>query len=104
MKPAVVATHPSLGICLRLIAAIPGGYALTAATVAALGGVLPLIGMTRSDAVALSAMLGFLLYLILLLWAFAQRSLARLWGVFAGGLAICGALLWIMSITVWMKA
>lgn len=84
-------------MCLRLIAAIPGGYALTAAAVAALGGLLPLTGMTRSDAVALSAMLGFMLYLVLLLWAFAERSLVRLWGVFASGLAVCGVLLWLMS-------
>lgn len=84
-------------MCLRLIAAIPGGYALTAAAVAALGGLLSLFGMTRPDAVALSAMLGFVLYLVLLLWAFAERSLARLWAVFASGLAVCGALLWLMS-------
>lgn len=85
-------------MCLRLIAAIPGGYALTAAAVAVSGGLLPLLGMTRSDAVVLSAMLGFVLYLVLLLWAFAERSLARLWGVFAG-LAACGTLLWLMPIT-----
>lgn len=91
-------------MCLRLIAAIPGGYALTAAAVATLGGLLPLFGMAPSDAVALSAMLGFMLYLVLLLWAFAERSLARLWGVLAGGLAACDALLWLMPITVWMAA
>lgn len=87
-------------MCLRLIAAIPGGYALTAAVVAVLGGLLPLLGLARSEAVVLSAMLGFVLYLLLLLWAFAQRSLARLWGVFAGGLAACGTLLWLLPSTV----
>lgn len=89
---------------MRLIAAIPGGYALTAATVAALGGLLPVTGMARSEAVVLSAMSGFVFYLVLLIWAFAERSLARLWVGIMGGLAVCGALLWLMSITVWMKA
>ncbi len=98
LTPAVIRSE-ALRMCLRLIAAIPGGYALTAAAVAALGGLLSLAGMTRSDAVVLSAMLGFVLYLVLLLWAFAERSLARLWGVIAGGLAACGAWLWLMPIT-----
>jgi len=81
---------------LRLIAAIPGGYALSAASVATLAGLLAQSGMARSDAVVLSAMLGFVLYLVLLLWAFAVRSVARLWAVIAGGLAACGLLLWLM--------
>lgn len=98
MKPARIATHPALGMCLRVIAAISGGYALTAVAVAVSGGLLSLLGMARSDAVVLSAMLGFGLYLALLLWAFTERSLARLWGGFAG-LAPCGALLWLMPFT-----
>ncbi len=41
--------------------------------------------MSRSDAVVLAAMLGFLLYLGLLLWAFAERRLSRLAIVLGGG-------------------
>jgi hypothetical protein len=83
-------------LCLRLIAAIPGGYALTATAVAALGGLLPMTGMARSEAVTLSTMSGFVLYLVLLIWAFAERRLARLWGGIVGGLAVCAGVLWLL--------
>lgn len=92
----VLVRGPRLGLCLRLIAAVPGGYALTAAAVAVSGGLLSLAGMVRSEAVVLSAMLGFVLYLVLLLWAFSVRSLWRLCGVLVGGLAACSALLWLI--------
>lgn len=81
---------------LRLVAAIPGGYALCAAAVTALGGLLAHTGLARSDAVVLSAMTGFIFYLVLLLWAFAVRSVARLWAVVAGGMAACGLVLWLV--------
>jgi hypothetical protein len=75
-------------VALRVVAAIAGGYAFTASCVALLAATLPLAGMQRSEAVVLSAMLGFLFYLGVLLWAFSVRSLARLWTVLAGGTAL----------------
>lgn len=80
-------------ITSRIIAAVPGGYALSAALVAVVGGLLSAMGLARSDAVVLSAMLGFVLYLLWLLWAFAERRLERLWGALACGLAVCFTLL-----------
>ena len=62
-----------------------GGYLLTALTVIAAGAVLARLGMARSEAVALSSMLGFVFYLALLLWAFSVRSIARLLLVLAAG-------------------
>ena len=62
-----------------------GGYMLTALTVIAAGAVLARLGMARSEAVALSSMLGFVFYLALLLWAFSVRSIARLLLVLAAG-------------------
>lgn len=64
---------------LRLLGAVLGGYALTALTVAAMGAVMARLGVARSEAVVLAAMLGFVVYLTLLLWAFSIRSMARLW-------------------------
>lgn len=87
---------PRLGLCLRLVAVVPGGYVLTATAVAVSGGLLSLAGMVRSEAVVLSAMLGFAFFLAVLLWAFSVRSLWRLYGVLMGGLAACAALLWLM--------
>lgn len=82
------ATRSWVRIVLRLIAALPGGYAFTAAVVALLATALPLLGLARSEAVVSAAMLGFVLYLLVLLWAFSVRSLARLWAVLAGGTAL----------------
>ncbi|MDO8372947.1 MAG: PepSY domain-containing protein, partial [Polaromonas sp.] len=70
------AARPWVRIVLRLIAALPGGYAFTAALVALLAAALPLLGLARSEAVVSAAMLGFVLYLLVLLWAFSVRSLA----------------------------
>ncbi|MES2400897.1 MAG: hypothetical protein V4573_12990 [Pseudomonadota bacterium] len=87
------AARPWVRIVLRLIAALPGGYAFTAALVALLAAALPLLGLARSEAVVSAAMLGFVLYLLVLLWAFSVRSLAWLWAVLAGGTALVLVLL-----------
>lgn len=64
-------------VLLRITLAVPGGYALTTGAVSLttvlLAGVMP-----RAEAFVLAAMLGFLLYLGLLVWSFAERRLMRL--------------------------
>lgn len=80
-----VAARPWVRIVLRLIAALPGAYAFSASLVALLATALPLLGPARSEAVVSAAMLGFVLYLLLLLWVFSVRSLMQLWAVLAGG-------------------
>jgi hypothetical protein len=79
----------ALPIVLRLIAAIGGGYAVAAGLAALLAVALPLVTpMVRSEAVVLSSMLAFPIYLALLIWAFAERRLLRLWLAFgAAGIA-----------------
>lgn len=81
------------GLVLRLLGAVFGGYALTVLTVVAAGAVMARLGMARSEAAVLAAMLGFVVYLALLLWAFSIRSVARLWLVLAAG-AMAMAVLW----------
>lgn len=72
----------------RVAAAILGGFALTTALAALSAVALPLaFGMQRSEAALLSAMLGFIVYLVLLLWAFSAPSLTRVWTVMAVGAA-----------------
>ncbi|MEW6453907.1 MAG: hypothetical protein AB1490_24930 [Pseudomonadota bacterium] len=63
---------------LRVPLAIVGGYGAASALVSGLALSLPLLGMTRSDAVVTASMLGFLIYLVLLLWGAAARRLMRL--------------------------
>lgn len=68
-----------IALILRLVAAVGGGYAVSAglAALAAVG--LPLATtLPRSEAVVLASMLAFLVYLALLIWAFAEPRLVRL--------------------------
>jgi hypothetical protein len=66
---------------------IVGGYAFSAAASSALALGLPrLVGMARSEAVVLSALLGFLIYLGALLWGFTARAPVRVGLVFGAGI------------------
>lgn len=82
-----------MGVVIRVLGAVFGGYALTVLAVAAAGAAMARLGMARSDAVVLAAMLGFVAYLALLLWGFSVKSTARLWLVLAGGAAAMAGLL-----------
>ncbi len=78
--------HPKLAVLLRVLGAVLGGYAFSAAWVAFASIALPpATGMARSEAVLLSSMLGFVVYLAVLIWAFAQRAVWRIWAACAGG-------------------
>jgi len=73
-------------VVARLLGAVGAGYACTAALVALAAPTLSLaFGMARSEAVVLAALSGFLLYLVVLIWGFAERRLWRVWTVLLGG-------------------
>lgn len=65
-----------LGVASRAVAAIFGGYALTAAAIALLAIWLPL---ARAEAVLTATMLSFALYAAAVIWVFAARSAWRAW-------------------------
>ncbi|OGA80117.1 MAG: iron uptake protein [Burkholderiales bacterium RIFCSPHIGHO2_01_FULL_63_240] len=69
----------------RTAAALLGGYAFTWGFIALGMALLFSAGMDFHDAEHLSAILGFLVFLCAFLWAFAGRSLVRVWAVLAGG-------------------
>lgn len=83
-------------VVLRLVAIVLGSYAASAALVAAGTTTLPLLGMARSDAFTVSGALGFLIYLVLALWAAAERRLtvliATLLVLTAGGAAVAASI------------
>ena len=66
-------------IAVRIVLAVGGSY-VGSAGLAALGAVaVPSITpLSRSDAVVLSSISAFLIYLSLLIWAFAERRIVRL--------------------------
>jgi cytochrome bd-type quinol oxidase subunit 2 len=73
----------------RIVLATVGGYVVASTVIALLAAGLPrLTGLARSEAVLLASMLGFIIYLVILLWGFSERSLPRLALRFTG-LAIC---------------
>jgi hypothetical protein len=81
----------AIPIIVRLVAAIGGGYAVSAGLAALTARVLPVTtAMARAEAVVLASMLAFLVYLGLLVWGFAEPSLVRLCLI----LAAVGAASW----------
>lgn len=62
----------------RIALVVLGGYVAASAAVAALAVVLARVGMARSEAVVSASMLGFVIYLGMLLWGAAERRLTRL--------------------------
>lgn len=90
-----------LSVLVRLVAAIGGGYAVAAGLAALAAVALPAAGlMVRSEAVVLASMLAFLVYLALLIWAFADRRLARLCFVMVGaGIASWGGAWGLLRLT-----
>lgn len=96
--PSGVNPAMPFGVVLRVLGAVLGGYAFTAAVVALIAVALPrFLGMARGEAVQLAAMLGFAIYLAVLLWAFVERRLGRLWLLLASGTALCAGLVQIVS-------
>jgi len=85
-------------LALRLLAIVGGGYFLSAALVALSAAGLAGLGMARSEAVILMTMLGFVLYLLVLIWGFAERSLSRLLAVTLAGTAMSQALVYWLSV------
>ena len=95
---AGMATRPGavVSALLRVLAAVFGGYVFAASAVAALASALCAGGMARSEATVTSALLGFPVYLVVLLWAFGVCSLRRLGTLLVSGSAILGGLVWLM--------
>lgn len=65
-----------LAVAWRTLAAVAGGYALSAAACVALSVALP---MARAEAVVTATLLSFVIYTVAVLWAFATRSVTRAW-------------------------
>jgi hypothetical protein len=62
----------------RAALAIVGGYLGTSAIIAALAMIaVAMVGMERSEAATLCSMLGFVIYLGVMIWSFAERALIR---------------------------
>lgn len=87
----MVARGYPLAVCLLL--AVSGGYAVSAGLAALASDGLPSTTTRPSgETVVLASMLAFLIYLAVLIWAFAERQVARIVLVAAGITSWAGAL------------
>ncbi len=77
-----------LSVASRTVAAVLGGYALSAASTAALAVTLP---MPRAEAVVSATVFSFLVYSGAVIWAFATRSALRAWLGIAAPTVVCVA-------------
>jgi len=100
VEPASARSSPRprriVSVVQHVLLGVVGGYFLSAGLTSMSALVLTAF-MPRSEAVALMAMLGFVIYLVVLLWAFAERRLAKLWLVLGGGTLAVQGLLWWLS-------
>lgn len=72
-------------VLARIAAALLGGYAFTWGFVSISIVGLAALGVDFHEAETAVLMLAFLIFLFGFLWAFAARSVVRVWAVFAGG-------------------
>lgn len=77
--------QPAWSICLRVAAAIVGGYAFTWGFAALAIAALVAMGMGFHDAEAGAHMVAWLVFLVAFLWSFAAASLPRVGLVLIGG-------------------
>ncbi|PCJ24777.1 MAG: hypothetical protein COA96_08695 [SAR86 cluster bacterium] len=75
----------------RVLLAVLLGYFLSA-EIAGLVGVSLTRFLDLSESATLSAMFAFIIYTLVILWAFADRSLIRLWVCIPGGAISCYSL------------
>ena len=75
----------------RIVAALIGGYLLTYAFTAALARLLP---MDKVDALVVATLPSFLVYTLVILWAFACRNAWRAWAGMALALPLAAVGFW----------
>jgi len=91
------ATHSVARIVSRIAASLLGGYAFVWGFTV-LGIALGLAaGVDYDEATMLAYLLAFLVFLGVFLWAYAARSLMRVWLVLAGGGGLMTFLAWLLT-------
>lgn len=86
--------HPTITALLRIGGAVVGGYLLAAAGAALCAVALhDWLDWPRSEAVLFAAMVAFVFYLLLLLWAFSAPSVMRMLVIMTVGILAMRGLL-----------
>lgn len=86
-----------MNIALRIAAGMLGGYAFAWGFIALAIVLLFAARLDFHDAEILGTILGFIVFLVVFLWAFAARSVVRVWLVLAGGGALMAGAAWLVQ-------
>jgi hypothetical protein len=81
-----------LDVAARTVAAVGGGYVLTAIITGLGARHLPL---APAQAVLVATVLSFAVYAVVIVWAFSAKSTLKVWLWLGGACAALGALLWL---------
>lgn len=92
-----IASSRRLSAANRFAAAILGGYAFAFGFVAICSLAGFSAGLRFSESETLARMMGIVVYLVSLLWAFTPRSNTFVWTVLGGGGVAMGAAAWGLS-------
>jgi hypothetical protein len=81
-----------LAVGSRTLAAVAGGYALSAVSTTLLATLLP---QSKAEAVITATLLSFIVFCCAVLWVFAARNAWRAWAGLLAPSAVCGLGLWL---------
>lgn len=84
-------------VASRTVAAVGLGYVLAALAPTLLALLLTHWGMARVDAVMLAGMLAFVVFTVVVIWAFACASARRLWWSLGTATVVLALLLWLVQ-------
>lgn len=87
----------TLQVANRVVAALLGGYAFTWGLTALALAALFAVGVNFHEAEVGVYLLAFVVYLGLFLWAFAAKSLTRVWTLFGVGAVVTTAAAWALQ-------
>ena len=94
-SPSLLRYH--VAVASRALAAIGGGYLLSAACAATGARAMVWLGVERADAALGSTLLAFIIYAVAAMWAFGCASAWRAWAVIGLPGAGLGLLAWVLS-------
>ena len=91
-------TRPTAAhIASRVAAALMGGWAFTWGFVSIVITGLVAAGQPFDQAGTAAMLLAFIVFLVVVCWAFVAASLVRVWSVLAGGAALMTGVAWLMQ-------
>lgn len=85
--------HYRLLVLSRIVAAVAGGYAFATVMILVLTYLLPL---PQKDALMLSTMLSYIIYLLAIIWAFSVKTVRKAWIGISVATGLLGALAFLL--------